>query len=132
MILRKKKRVKLERIRYKEAEEIIRVFAKSGHFDHIKPERVFCYLVTGSKARAYARTWMIPKVFYDALGMEPVYVIEFIEKHYGRLGDGDKKKVIIHELLHIPKNFSGALRPHKYGGKTINAEVKRISKLLEL
>lgn len=79
---------------------------------HIDLERIHCYRTQGSKARAYARTWGFPKIFQRALGVEPAYVIEVLSKYYDKLEDDEKKKVLIHELLHIPKNFSGALLPH--------------------
>ena len=81
--------------------------------DHVKPTRVFCYRTDGSKARAYARTWMMPKIFQDALDIPPAYVIEVISKYYDKLSSDEKTKVLIHELLHIPKNFSGALLSHR-------------------
>ena len=81
-------------------------------FPHIQLERIYCYRTEGSKARAYARTWSFPKIFQKALGVEAAYVIEVLSKHYDKLNDDAKKKVLIHELLHIPKNFSGALLPH--------------------
>jgi predicted metallopeptidase len=81
--------------------------------DYIKPTRVFCYRTEGSKARAYARTWMMPKIFQDALDIPPAYVIEVISKYFDKLNDDEKTKVLIHELLHIPKNFSGALLSHR-------------------
>lgn len=80
--------------------------------DYIKPTRIFCYRTEGSKARAYARTWMMPKIFQDALDIPPAYVIEVISKYYDNLTEDEKTKVLIHELLHIPKNFSGALLSH--------------------
>jgi predicted metallopeptidase len=80
--------------------------------EYLRPTRIFCYRTEGSKARAYARTWMMPKIFQDALGIEPAYVIEVISKYYDKLSEDEKKRVLIHELLHIPKNFSGALLPH--------------------
>lgn len=84
--------------------------------DYIAPTRVFCYRTQGSRARAYARTWMMPKIFQKALNIPPAYVIEVLSKYYDKLSEDDKTKVIIHELLHIPKNFSGALLSHH--GKT--------------
>jgi len=80
--------------------------------DHILIDRVFCYRTEGSKARAYARTWMMPKIFQNALDIPPAYVIEVISKYFDNLSDDEKSKVLIHELLHIPKNFSGALLSH--------------------
>src|SRR5438445_814660 len=80
---------------------------------HIDADRIHCYRTRGSKVRAYARTWAFPKIFQRALKVEPAYVIEVLSKHYDDLTEDEKKKVIIHELLHIPKNFSGALLPHR-------------------
>ena len=80
---------------------------------HIDMERIFCYRTEGSKARAYARTWAFPKIFQRALQVTPAYVIEVLSRYYDRLNNDEKKKVLIHELLHIPKNFSGALLPHQ-------------------
>ena len=79
---------------------------------HIRLERIFCYRTEGSKARAYARTWAFPKIFQSALDVEPAYVIEVLARYYDKLSSDEKKKVLIHELLHIPNNFSGALLPH--------------------
>lgn len=100
-------------------------------FDHVKPERVFCYKTFNSKARAYARIWAFPKIFQEVLKVEPAYVIEVLSEKFDKLSDESKTKVIIHELLHIPKNFSGSLLPHKYGGKRIDHEVEKLFKLMK-
>jgi predicted metallopeptidase len=92
---------------------------------YVKPSKIFCYRTQGSKSRSYARIWSFPKIFQDALQLEPAYVIEVLSKHYDRLDEEEKIKVLIHELLHIPKNFSGALVPHvtrsRHLGRTANA-----------
>ncbi len=90
--------------------------------DYIKPTRIFCYRTEGSKARAYARTWMMPKIFQDALDIPPAYVIEVISKYYDKLTSDEKSRVLIHELLHIPKNFSGALLSHHGVSRHINRD----------
>lgn len=102
-----------------EMEEII----DKLQMEYIDPKRVFCYRTTGSKARAYARIWSFPKIFQRVLNIEAAYVMEIISEKFERLSSEDKKKVIIHELLHIPKNFSGSLLPHKYGHTRIDKEV---------
>lgn len=95
---------------------------------HVKLERVFCYRTHGSKARAYARTWSFPKIFQQALQVEPAYVIEVLSKYYDKLDEDKKKKVLIHELLHIPKNFSGALVPHRTKYQHIGHSVNKLFK----
>ena len=80
---------------------------------HIKIDRVFCVRSKGSKARAYARVWGLSRIFQLTAGYKPTYVIEVLEEHYDKLSLERKQRVLIHELLHIPHTFSGALRSHK-------------------
>ena len=100
------------------------------HIDlpYIDLERIHCYRTTGSKVRAYARTWAFPKIFQKALNIEPAYVIEVLSKHYDNLDEDKKKKVLIHELLHIPKNFSGALLPHKTRSRNLHSLANQLFK----
>ncbi len=100
------------------------------HLDlpHINLDRIYCYRTKGSKTRAYARTWSFPKIFQRALSVEPAYVIEVLSQHYDKLDDDKKKKVLIHELLHIPKNFSGALLPHRTRSRNINSLANQLFK----
>ncbi len=128
----KKKSKKLEWEKDESGQAMVEHFTKTEHFKHVKADRIFCYKTTGSKARAYARIWAFPKIFQDALGLTPAYVIECITEKFNRLNEEDRNKVIIHELLHIPKNFSGSLLPHKHGKKSIDAQVKEIYKSLKI
>jgi predicted metallopeptidase len=85
--------------------------------DTVLFERLFFYRSTGSKSRAYARTWGLPKLWQNALGVEPAYIIEVISYYFDNLSRKDQDKVLLHELSHIPKNFSGALVPHTHRRK---------------
>ena len=95
---------------------------------HINLNRVFCYRTYGSKSRAFARTWAFPKVFQHALDVEAAYVIEVVSQYFDKLDEEKKTRVLIHELLHIPKNFSGALLPHKTGQQNISQAVSMLYK----
>lgn len=97
-------------------------------FPHINLNRIYCYRTRGSKTGAYARTWSFPKIFQRALTIEPAYVIEVLSQHYDKLDTDKKKKVLIHELLHIPKNFSGALLPHHTRSRNINSLANQLFK----
>jgi len=70
----------------------------------------------------------MPKIFQRALDIKPAYVIEVLSKYYDKLDDDSKKKVLIHELLHIPRNFSGALLPHRSRHRHLQAEVNKLFK----
>ena len=95
---------------------------------HLQLDRIHCYRTSGSKARAYARTWSFPKIFQKALSIEPAYVIEVLSKHFDKLDTDAQKKVLIHELLHIPKNFSGALLPHHTAHRNLNKTANQLFK----
>ncbi len=128
-----KKSSKLEWEDAQDVEEKIREILSVLDMPHILPNRVHGYRTHGSKSRAYARIWSMPKIFQRVLKLESHYVVEVLSQYYDRLNEDEKTRVIIHELLHIPNNFSGALVPHKtksrHLGKTANAlfsEYKRI------
>ncbi|MEM5804855.1 MAG: putative metallopeptidase [Candidatus Aenigmatarchaeota archaeon] len=80
---------------------------------HIDTQRVACMRSSGSSSRACARIWSMPRIWKKALGIEAHYVIEVISERFDRFSEEEKEKTLIHELLHIPKTFSGALVNHK-------------------
>ncbi|MEM0372846.1 MAG: putative metallopeptidase [archaeon] len=96
------------------ASEIVRTL----ELNHIDSSRIIYMRSEGSKANAYARIWELPKIWQMALDVRPHYVIEVLSEKYDRMSEEDKEKTIIHELLHIPRKFSGALVPHYCFGKT--------------
>jgi len=83
----------------------------------IQPSKVFCVRSSGTKTRAIARIWGLASVWQLALGIKPAYIIEVISEKYDRLGEKEKDRVLLHEISHIPQNFSGALLPHIRTGK---------------
>jgi predicted metallopeptidase len=121
-----KRNVKLEWEEAFDVKQDITEIVETLSLDYIRLNRVFCYRTQGSKARAHARTWMMPKIFQHALSIEPAYVIEVISKYYDYQSEDFKKGVLIHELLHIPKNFSGVLAPHRRNGRTIHKESQKL------
>lgn len=80
---------------------------------YIKPNQIICFRSTGSASRARARIWSFPKIWQLALDLEPHYCLEVISHYFDKMSLSDQEKVLIHELLHIPKNFSGSLVPHR-------------------
>ena len=95
------------------------VKALPEEFGHVDVRRVVCFRSRGSTARIYARIWSMPGIFQAALGIEAHYVIEVVER-YDKSTREEQEKTLIHELLHIPKTFSGALVPHKCFGRNID------------
>jgi len=123
-------------MQYKLAPEIkrqVRVLIKSLNFDHIKPNQVRCIRSFDAKTRAYARIWGMSRLFKEVAGIEPNYIIEVISQHFDKLSERDKMKTLIHELMHIPKTFSGSLLSHRGPHRVINdREIERIIKDLNI
>ena len=122
------KNAKLEWNDAKEIKKDIEGILKILDFPHIDPLRIFCFRTFGSKSRSYARIWAMPKIFQRALNIKPAYVIEVLSRYYDKLDQDSKKKVLIHELLHIPRNFSGALLPHRSRHRHLQSQVNQLFK----
>lgn len=88
--------------------------ASLPHFKHVDASRVH-FIFSNSRTRALAYCHAMSRRIQFALGIEPHYVIELIERKWQKLGPEDKVRVLIHELYHIPRTFSGNLRGHKRG-----------------
>ena len=56
----------------------------------------------------------------QGLKVEPHYCLEVLSEKFDCLSQADQQRILIHELLHIPSNFSGALLPHQGRGKRID------------
>lgn len=80
---------------------------------HVLGDKLIIFRSYGSTGRAIARIWSLPRVWQQALGVSPHYVIEVISEHFDKLSVDDQDRTLIHELMHIPKTFSGALVAHR-------------------
>ena len=99
------------------------------NLSHIKKERVHCIRSFDAKSRAYARVWGMSRLFKEVAGILPHYIIEVNDRHFNKLSEREKIKTLVHELMHIPKTFSGALLPHRSRYHQINN--RTVEKLLK-
>lgn len=83
----------------------------------------------GSTSRAIARIWSLPRPWQMALKIPPQYIIEVIAQRFDRLSPNDQDRTLIHELMHIPKTFSGALVSHR--GRYHRINHKTVEKLYD-
>lgn len=91
----------------------IRFLVSRLRMSHINPLHIYCFSSHGSTGHATARIWSLPTVWQQALDTPPAYCLEVISERFNRLSLPEQEKVLIHELLHIPKTFSGSLVPHR-------------------
>lgn len=103
-----------------------KLLVKSCSFTWIKKERIFCIRSKGSKTRAFARIWGLARVWQEALGLEPAYILEVISERFDKLPQTQKDRILLHELAHIPKSFSGALVSHRRKGGVTDEVVDRL------
>jgi predicted metallopeptidase len=125
------KKSKVKTLEWEDADEVksdIDKILKVLDFSNVDSSRIFCFRTYGSKSRSYARIWAMPKIFQRALNIKPAYIIEVLSRYYDKLSADEQKKVLIHELLHIPKNFSGALLPHRSRHRHLQSEVNKLFK----
>jgi predicted metallopeptidase len=81
---------------------------------HINLERIECLRSTGSSSRrTIARCHSLGKLMQKAMKTEAFYAIEFLEI-FEKMKKEEQDKVIIHELMHVPKTFGGGFRQHDF------------------
>ncbi|MCX6814571.1 MAG: putative metallopeptidase [Candidatus Aenigmarchaeota archaeon] len=83
--------------------------------EHVQLPRVVCIRSRGSKSRrTLARCHVLPKIIQEALGIKAYYIIEAISENFDSLQKEEQTKILIHELMHIPKTFGGGFKFHNY------------------
>lgn len=92
------------------AEEISKIL-----FPHVDMTRTKCFRSYGSSSRGtVARCHALGKLLQEAIGIRAVYALEFIHERFDKLDKEEQIKIIIHELMHIPKTFGGGFRQHNW------------------
>ncbi len=103
-------------IRYEKAEDIMsRLYdiAKKIGMNHIKFSGVYAVRSFGSASRnTIARCHALGKIWQKCLGIKAVYIIEVISERFDKMTREEQDKVLIHELMHIPKSFGGGFKHH--------------------
>lgn len=130
---KRKTRKNSEPIRWVLASDIgesIKKIVNALALSYIPLSRVKVFRSFGSKAFARARIWAFPRIWQQALNLPPHYIIEVLSEKFDHLSEDDKKKVLIHELMHIPKNFSGSLVSHRGRYHRINS--RSVEKLFSI
>lgn len=110
------------------AEKII----KTMNWNHVLLEHIAFLRSTGSKAKyTIARCHALGKAMQ--IGMERkkgFYLIEVISEKFDKLSQEEQIKVIIHELMHIPKSFGGGFIHHdKVHEKSVKEMYKKYCEL---
>jgi predicted metallopeptidase len=104
-------------IKYEEASDVKKSadeIAQTLDFFHVVPQFVFCVRSMGSESKCtIARIHGLGRIWQEVLNLPSAYVIEVISERYDKLSETEKEKTLIHELLHIPKGFTGGFRPHR-------------------
>ena len=117
-------------MKYKLAPDVkkqIKLLVGRLDFSYIDVRQIHCIRSFDAKTRAYARIWGMSRLFHEVAGLKPNYIIEVISKKFDKLPPKEQIKTLIHELMHIPKTFSGALLAHRGRYHRINdREVEKI------
>lgn len=92
------------------AEEVSRML-----FPYIDVTRIKCFRSYGtSTKRTLARCHALGKLMQAAMTTKAFYALEFLSERFNRLDKEEQVKVIIHELMHIPKTFGGGFKHHDF------------------
>lgn len=84
-------------------------------FPHIQINNIKCFRSFGTSSRlTIARCHALGKILQKAIDRQAFYALEFLSERFDRLDDEEQLKVIMHELMHIPKTFGGGFKHHDF------------------
>jgi len=103
-------------MKYEKAEDLKRraeeIVNKMG-WNHIDMTNVGFLRSFGSSSKGtIARCHAMGKAMQLALERKGFYLLEFISERFDKMSKEDQIKVILHELMHIPKTFGGGFIHH--------------------
>lgn len=104
-------------MKYEFAEDLQKIAEEISRFlfPHVQINRVKCLRSSGtSSRRTIARCHALGKLMQKAMGIKAVYALEFLSERFDKLSKEEQVKVIIHELMHIPKTFGGGFKHHNF------------------
>lgn len=97
------------------------------NFPNFESHRIFCLKSQNANTRAIARIYGLSRIWQQVLKQKPAYIIEVVSERFDSLSEREKTKVLLHEIAHIPKNFSGSLVPHiRRGKRSFYLKLKRL------
>jgi predicted metallopeptidase len=103
-------------IKYRMANDIMeRIYdiVKTLEHQHVRLSGVYAIRSSGSQSRGtLARCHALGKIWQLALGIKAVYIIEVLNERFDKLSKEDQDRVLIHEVMHIPKSFGGGFKHH--------------------
>jgi predicted metallopeptidase len=118
-------------IKYEQDSEIkckVEDIVRKLELEHVDISRIACFKSQGSSSRrTVARCYALSKIWQKTLNVQAHYIIEVLSEKFDKLSEADKDRVLIHELLHIPKSFGGGFRHHDF---VCNRNVEQLYKRL--
>ena len=104
----------------------IKVIVRALELEHVSDKHIICMRSTEAKTRALARIWGLPRIWQQALYLNAYYIIEVVSEKFDKMSKQEQDMTLIHELMHVPKTFSGALVPHECFGKKIDEKAVKV------
>src|SRR3990167_10460641 len=99
--MRMTRNAKVEWGRAPDIKKRLEILANELNLEWLKKSRIYCFRSKNSKTNASARIWGLPRIWQEALGEKPAYVIEVISEKFDNLDFTNQQKVLIHEVVHI-------------------------------
>jgi predicted metallopeptidase len=104
--------------------ERLRDIVELLRFHHIDMDLLLCVRSTKSQSQGtIARIHGLGRIWQHAMKCKPTYIVEVLSERFDELNREQQNWTLIHELLHIPRNFGGGFLHHKNHVNKENVEI---------
>lgn len=89
---------------YSESLQVLAEDVSRRLFPHIETSRIKCFRSYGDSSNLIARCYALGELMQKAMDCKSFYVLEFLGDKFNEMSTEEKVKVVIHQLLHVPKS----------------------------
>lgn len=98
---------------YSESLQVLAEDVSRRLFPHIETSRIKCFRSYGSSAGGVvARCHALGKLMQQAMDCDAFYALEFLGEKFNKMSTGEKVKIVIHQLMHVPKSVGRDFNRH--------------------
>lgn len=110
---------------YSESLQVLAEDISRRLFPYVLTSRIKCLRSEGVESSVFARCHTLSSMMCVAMDCKPLYVFEFIREKFDVLTTEKKVKIVISQLMNIPRSFNGKFNDFRISKEMVQIAYKK-------